>query len=463
MLHLADDAAEHPEVAAENAGLVHQPERVRLAARRLQDLHEGGVIRRVAPELRVHQVARVVERAKRPRREPLRPDRLLVDEEGLEDGVRIAFVEIVARDLEHAALLEEFLGDRPHRRVLQAGDALLDVEHQDLVELRHRLGRPVVAPHQPLRRALAAERAVAEALGDGGLQVEHQAVLAPAGDRVQAGADQLEHALVALQLAHLEGRDQAVRGELLPLAAETAGARDPDDRLQVAQAARTLLAIGLERVGRVLEFLVALAHLERLGAQERLRVHRLRGRALERLEHLARTAQEARFEQRRLHRHVRERDRDAFVDGANARADLEAGVPAGGDEALGRGVARLVVRPGRRRQQDEHVDVGIGKQLAAAIAADGDEGGVGRHAGLAPELAHRHVDVLGEGAQQAQRGARGRPCGHEARQPLGLGDAKASPHLRRRARHRRIAGRIRRGRGGDRFARVHAAASIARR
>ena len=32
VLHLADDAPEHPEVAAENAGLVHQPEGVRLAA-----------------------------------------------------------------------------------------------------------------------------------------------------------------------------------------------------------------------------------------------------------------------------------------------------------------------------------------------------------------------------------------------------------------------------------------------
>ena len=155
VLHLADDAAEHPEVAAEHAGLVHQPEGVRLPAGGLQDLHEGRVVDRVAPELRVHQVARVVERAQRPRRQALRPDRLLVDQEGLEDRVRVALVEVVARHLEHAAALEELLRDRPHRRVLQAGDALLDVEHQDLVQLRHRLGRPVVAPHQPLGGALA--------------------------------------------------------------------------------------------------------------------------------------------------------------------------------------------------------------------------------------------------------------------------------------------------------------------
>jgi hypothetical protein len=53
------------------------------------------------------------------------------------------------------------------------------------------------------------------------------------------------------------------------------------------------------------------------------------------VEQQARPAQEARLEQRRLHGDVLERHRDALLDGAHARADLEAGVPAGGDEAGG--------------------------------------------------------------------------------------------------------------------------------
>jgi hypothetical protein len=44
VLHLPDDAAEDPEVAAEHAGVVHQPERVRLSFLRLEDLHERRVV-----------------------------------------------------------------------------------------------------------------------------------------------------------------------------------------------------------------------------------------------------------------------------------------------------------------------------------------------------------------------------------------------------------------------------------
>ena len=73
-------------------------------------------------------------------------------------------VEIVARHLEHAAAVEEARADRPHRRRLGGVDALLDVEHQDLVELRHRLGRPVVAVHQHLGAELLLGGAAAEAL-----------------------------------------------------------------------------------------------------------------------------------------------------------------------------------------------------------------------------------------------------------------------------------------------------------
>ena len=83
-------------------------------------------------------------------------------------------------------------------------DALLDVEHQDLVELRHRLGRPVVAAHQHLGCARRLRAVEAEALGNGGLQVEHEPVLAPAGHHVQPGADQLEQPFVVLQLLDLE-------------------------------------------------------------------------------------------------------------------------------------------------------------------------------------------------------------------------------------------------------------------
>ena len=111
-------------------------------------------------------------------------------------------------------------------------------------------------------------------------------------------------------------------------------------------------------------------------------IHRLRIDPAEVVEDPPRAAQVARLEQRGLHRDVALRHHDAFGDGAHARADLQAGVPAGGDEALDR---RRCIDLGRGavggRQQHEHVDVGIGEQLAAAIAADREQRRAVGHAG----------------------------------------------------------------------------------
>ncbi len=69
------------------------------------------------------------------------------------------------------------------------------------------------------------------------------------------------------------------------------------------------------------------------------------------------------------------------------------------------------------------------------------------------------VDVGGEGAHEAKRGARRRPRSEEARQPLGLGDAEARTQLgRARAAESPSPAAGAAGRG-DRIARVHARAS----
>ena len=62
MLHLADDAAEHPQVAPQHRGLVHQPHGMGQAVAP-QNLAEGGVVDRVAPEAGVHEIPRVIEGA----------------------------------------------------------------------------------------------------------------------------------------------------------------------------------------------------------------------------------------------------------------------------------------------------------------------------------------------------------------------------------------------------------------
>ena len=206
---------------------------------------------------------------------------------------------------------------------------------------------------------------------------------------------------------------------------------------------------------------MALLHLERLRAQERLRVHRRRGRARERVEDLARTAEKPRLEQRRLHGDVGERDGDAFVDAAHARPDLEARVPACRDEAFGGGAAAVAVDA--VGQENEDVDVRVREELAAAVAADGDQRRVGGHLRFAPELEQRDVDVARERADEAKRGARGRPRGDEAREPRRLGIAEARALLAGRARRHGgdVGARGRCRRDGDAVAGAHAASAQA--
>jgi hypothetical protein len=371
VLHAADDAAEHPQVAAQHRGLVHQPEGVGDALRLTQQVHEQLAVDGVAPERRVHHVAGVVQRPQRARRQPLDARRLCEHQEGLEDGMRRVDVQVVARHLQHAAAVVEHRVDAAHRRGFGAADALLDVQHQDLVELGHRLGGPVVAVHQLLGRTRAVVVLQPEAVGHRGLQVEHQPVLAPSGHRVQPGADQRQRAMVALQLLFLERRDQPAGRQLGPAAAQPGGARHPDHHLQVAQAARAFLAVRLQGIRRVFVLHVALAHLQRLGGEEGCRVEHRFGGVDEVLEQPLVAGHQARLEYGRLHGHLAPRFGHAFAQRAHRRADLDAGVPAGGDEGLDAGLQRAVgVGVGAVGQQHQHVDIAVGQQLATAVATD---------------------------------------------------------------------------------------------
>ncbi|MDT4833940.1 hypothetical protein FQZ97_675660 [compost metagenome] len=408
VLHLPHDAAEHAQVAPQHRGLVHEPEGMRDAVGLLQDPHEGHVVDRVVAELAVHDMARVVQRTQRARRQPLHADGLLVQQEGLEHRVRLALVQVVAGDLDQAGTLVEALVDG--RGLLVDGlQPLGNIEQQDLVELRHRLGGPVVATHQRLARLALRLALVAEARGHGGLQVEHQPVFATVGNHVQAGANQREQGFVALDLLRLEGRGQAVLGQVVPAAAEAGGLAHPEDGLQVAQAARAFLAVGLERVGRVVELLVAVPHFLRLGHEEGLWVDGLRELAAEGRKELLVARDQARFEQRGLDRDVLGGLVQALLERAHARADLEAGVPALADEGLDAGgLDAAVLALGRQQQQ--HVDVGVRKQLAAPVAAHrGQREGVAE-AGLVPQRGQRLVGQRRELAQHRVDAAGGRAC-----------------------------------------------------
>ena len=249
------------------------------------------------------------------------------------------FVQIVGGDLDESGLFEKALVDGAQFVGVRI-KTLLYIEHQNLAQLEHGLGGPVVAAHERLARAhgqpfaFRRGRVISEGLRHCGLQVEHQAVFAPSGHCVQLGANQKEQGLVALDLLDFEGGGQSRLGHFLPVAAEACGTGDPTDHLQIAQAAGGFLAVGLERVRGVLVLVVALAHLERLGDQKGARVHLFREALFERCIELAVSKQQARFEQRGLHRHVGRGLAQAVAHGADAGANLEARIPAAADEGL---------------------------------------------------------------------------------------------------------------------------------
>lgn len=120
------------------------------------------------------------------------------------------------------------------------------------------------------------------------------------------------------------------------------------------------------------------------------------------------------LEQRRLHRHVMRRFLDALRDRAHAAADLEAEIPRHADEALDACVQPGIVVVG---EQHQNVDVGIGRELAAPIAADRDERGGRRQAAFVPEAFQRIVGGLRQRVHQR----RDMRCVAKARKQLGLG------------------------------------------
>ncbi len=91
----------------------------------------------------------------------------------------------------------------------------------------------------------------------------------------------------------------------------------------------------------------------------------------------------------------------ALLDGAHGVRDFEARVPEHANVALDR--CRIGAGFERPRQKDQDIDVGVGKELAAAVAAYRDQRGAARWADLEPEPANDAIDQRRLPHQQALR------------------------------------------------------------
>ena len=195
---------------------------MRDALRSFKDAHEHLAVGGVPAKRRIHQTTGVVKCPERSCRKPFDAHRFLVEQEGLQNSLGVALVDIVIHHVEHARFVYEKFVQRQGRMCRGfLKQPLLHIQMHDLVQLRDRFGCPVIVLHQSLTGAtcvalLTLRRRQTKVLRHRGLQIEHQTVLAPLRNVVQPPAHQRQQIVVALQLAQLQGRDHLVISQVLP-------------------------------------------------------------------------------------------------------------------------------------------------------------------------------------------------------------------------------------------------------
>jgi hypothetical protein len=267
------------------------------------------------------------------------------------------------------------------------------------------------------------------------VQVEHQNVLAAAGDHMQPGTQRFQEAFVAAQFARFTLGDQAACFEFAPATTETGRLGNPQNQLQIAQAARAFLDVRLERIRRVLKLGVPLTHFQHFGLEERVWVERFAVAPRKVVEERGAARNAPRFEQRGAHGDVVGGFFDALHHAAHAATEFEPQIPREADKALD---ARFEMLNRRVGQQDQNVDVRVRCEFAPPVAADSQQRQFGRQLAAVPrgaqrlvcgarERGHQRVDV-GGGLEAFQQLGFGHFIVRLERRGMGLGDGWNTTH-----------------------------------
>ena len=228
--------------------------------------------------------------------------------------------------------------------------------------------------HEALDAVLPAMPGVTHARADDGLQIERQPLLRAAGDVVQVEPNGPQELPGAPAVAgFLLRQDPAQIGQFAHGLGVEHVARDPVQRLQVAQPAAAFLDIGLDDKRAVAIAAVPHRALGLLGGDVFGRARFLAGgaeAAVKLAEQGLVAGQEARVEQRRADRRVLGALHQAIPDRPRRMADLQAEVPQEiqhvFDDAQRLGWRVLF-------GQEQQVDIAERRQHAAAIAAGGGD------------------------------------------------------------------------------------------
>ncbi|MGX1317974.1 hypothetical protein AB7M17_001427 [Bradyrhizobium sp. USDA 377] len=260
-----------------------------------------------------------------------------------------------------------------HRRGL--GLLVLELGAENGGEVADLFGDQEVVLHEALDVLHAGMRGVAEPDRDLALEVEGQALLGAVAVEVQVAAHRPEEVGAASERAVFLRVEHAALDQLVGVAHAVDVFGDPEQRVQVAQRPLAVLDVGLDQIARLAAAAVPLLALGELcrdefgrGALYHFLVEALDQLVIERLV----AGEEACLQDRGADGHVAARLPDRFIDRARGVTDLQPHVP----EAIEDGFGDLLAPGGLLVGQDEEqIDVRLGRHQAAAVAA-------GRH--------HRH-------------------------------------------------------------------------
>lgn len=280
--------------------------------------------------------------------------------------------------------------------VVVGEDHFLEVLDDQVAQLADAHHHPVVLLHELFDGALGVLVVEAQQRCDAALVVEQQAILGAPGEHVQGVAHAPEEGLGGGQQFVLALQQEVLASQGMQVQCAVLATSYPQYGLDIAQAARAALDVGFEVVLGVVVLVVAGLEFGALGEEKLLARPHVRGAGG--IEHAQAqwlwAGDGAAFHQVGDDRQVGAGLLGAFIDGAHALADFQADIPQQCEEALD-GVAVLLVLGGI--EQDQQVDVGVGVQFAAAVAAHRHQGDAVRFAPveLVPGLLQDVVDEPG--------------------------------------------------------------------
>ncbi len=215
-------------------------------------------------------------------------------------------------------------------------------------------------------------RGIAEPDRDLALHVERHPLFGAAADKMQVAAHRPQKILAAAEGAEFQRVEYAMREQFAAVAHAIDVFRDPEQRVQIAQAALAVLDIGLDQIARLSGAAMALLALGELGGDEfgRRALHHLLVEARDQfvVQRLV-AGEKPGLQDRGADGHVAARLPDRFIDRAGGMADLQPHVP----QAIQDGFGDLFAPGGLLVRQDEQqIDVGFRRHQPAAVAAGGD-------------------------------------------------------------------------------------------